>query len=115
MTNGGARWNSTVKPPSTIWASTPATSPSDHRVRSRRLGTRTNEPSTASITATDTSPVMSRLTNSIMALTSSGATNWSCSQVGQSEQPSPDPVSRTPAPVTMMNARASAANRVMRR
>ena len=114
ITKAGLSSNSTVSPPSTIWAMTPATSPSDHHVRSRRFGTRTSEPSTANMTASDTRPVIVRFTNSTMAWYSSGATSWFSSQVGQSEHPRPDPVRRTAAPVTMMNARAISARRVMR-
>ena len=48
MTSGGSRSNSTTMPPSTIWATTPATRPDESQVRSRRRGTRTSDPSTAS-------------------------------------------------------------------
>ena len=91
--------NSTVSPPRTIWPITPATSPSDSQVRSRRRGWRRSDPSTARITATDTSPVTVRFTNSTMAWYSNGATTRSSAQVGQSGQPRPEPVSRTAAPV----------------
>ena len=64
---------------------------------------------------TETAPVMSRFTNSTMGLSSSGATKRSCSQPGQSEQPRPDPVSRTAPPVTMMKHRATSAISVIRR
>ena len=62
----------------------------------------------------DTTPVNRRFTNSTMGWNSNSATNWSCSQVGQSEQPRPDPVSRTAAPLTTMVARARSANMVIR-
>ncbi|NCY16392.1 MAG: hypothetical protein EBX39_06420 [Actinobacteria bacterium] len=75
---------------------------------------RSSEPSTATMTMTETRPVMVRLMNSTMAWYSSGATYRSDSQVGQSEHPSPEPVSRTAAPVMMMNTSASSASRVMR-
>ncbi len=102
-------------PPSTIWPMTPATSPSDSHVRSRRRGCRTSEPSTARMTATETSPVIDRFTNSTMAWYSQGATTRSRAHVGQSGQPRPDPVRRTAPPVTMMKARAAAARSVIRR
>ena len=66
-TASGWRSTSTVIPPSTIWPSTPATSPSESHVRSRRRGVRHSEPSTAAITATATRPVNSRLTCSMAA------------------------------------------------
>ena len=102
--------------PHTIWASTPATSPSDNHSRSRRRGTRMMLPATASITATDTTPVNNRFKNSIMPWTlSSSGENWPCSHWGQSVQPRPDPVSRTAAPVTTITARATRAATVTTR
>ena len=67
------------------------------------------------MTAIDTRPVMVRLVNSTRAWYSSGATSRSCSHVGQSEQPRPEPVNRTAPPVTMMNTWAASANPVIRR
>ena len=104
----------TSSAPSTTWASTPATSPSDSTVRSRRLGRRIQEPSTAAITARATTPVNSRFRNSISAWYSRSATKRSSEQVGQSSHPRPEPVRRTAAPVTTMVARAHSANRVSR-
>ena len=104
----------TSRPPSTTWASTPATRPSDSRVRSDRRGRRLAEPSTAAITASATTPVNSRFPNSIRAWYSRSATNRSSEQVGQSSHPRPDPVRRTAAPVTTMVASAHRANRVRR-
>jgi len=46
---------------------------------------------------------------------SSGATTRFSAHVGQSGQPSPEPVRRTAAPVTMMKVRASRAKSVTRR
>ena len=115
MTESGSSSTFTTMAPRMIWAITPKTSPTDNHVRSRRRGTRTSEPSTARMTATDTSPVISRFTNSTIGWNCSGATKRSCSHDGQSEQPRPDPVSRTAAPVTMMNAKPSNAKSVMRR
>ena len=56
-----------------------------------------------------------RFTNSTMAWYSSGATIRFSAHVGQSGQPSPEPVRRTAAPVTMMKASASRASSVTRR
>ena len=67
------------------------------------------------MTATETSPVTVRFTNSTMAWYSHGATTRSSAQVGQSGQPRPDPVRRTAPPVTTMNARAARARAVTRR
>ncbi len=61
---------------------------------------------------TDTAPVTVRFTNSMRAWVSSGATIRPSAQVGQSGQPSPDPVTRTAPPVTTMNPRATGASRV---
>ena len=115
MTDNGSSSTLTTIAPRMICATTPPTRPTDSHVRSRRRGTRTSEPSTARITAIDTMPVINRFMNSTCLWNSSGATNWFCSQSGQSEHPRPEPVSRTAAPVTMMNDSASRANRVMRR
>ena len=57
-------------------------------------------------------PQVAALTNSTMGLNENSATNSFCSQVGQSEQPRPDPLSRTNAPVRMMAARDSSAHQV---
>ena len=70
---------------------------------------------TARITAIDTTPVSMRLMNSTWALNCHGATNRSRSQVGQSLQPSPDPVRRTAAPVTTMAQSAHRATTQIRR
>ena len=68
ITKPGLRSNSTVRPPSTACAKTPATRPTESHTRSRRRGVRTRLPSTATITAIDTSPVNRRFTNSTIAL-----------------------------------------------
>jgi hypothetical protein len=73
------------------------------------------EPSTARITATETRPVMVRFVNSIIACFSNGATSRPLSQFGQSGQPSPEPVSRTAAPLTTIAASDRSAPRVKRR
>ena len=64
---------------------------------------------------TETTPVISRLTHSTIGCSSSGATNCSCSHPGQSEQPRPEPVSRTAAPLTMMKQSATSTTSVIRR
>ncbi len=69
------------------------------------------------MTATETMPVMVRLVNSTMAgasCTSAGAT-WPAEQVGQSVHPSPEPESRTAAPVTTITVIDTSATSVMRR
>ncbi len=60
---------------------------------------------------------MRRLTNSIHGFQPDAAWGVSSpgSQPGHVEQPSPDPVNRTPAPVTTMNTSDHRATRVMRR
>jgi hypothetical protein len=64
-----------------------------------------------------TAPVIRRLTHSTMPWVSLAerGVKLSASQVGQVEQPRPDPVSRTAAPVTMMNTSAASVARAMRR
>ena len=93
----------------------PTTSPSESHTRSRRRGRRTSEPSTATMTASDTRPVTTRFANSMFAWTDRDApeVRWPFVQFGQSGQPSPEPVSRTAAPVTMIAARRIAATRVI--
>jgi hypothetical protein len=78
---------------------------------------RTSEPSTATITTSDTRPVTTRLTNSIMACESvaDSGVRLPGSQLGHSGHPRPDPVSRTDAPVTTMRARRTTATSAMRR
>ena len=58
---------------------------------------------TAMAMVATTRNVINRFTNSTSAWYSSGATSWSSWQLGQSEQPSPEPVRRTAAPLTTMN------------
>ena len=114
ITNGGASLNSTVSPPRTIWAMTPATRPHDSTTRSRRRGRRTSEPRTAAITRTETAPVTARFPNSTRAWYSHGATTRLRAHVGQSGHPRPEPVTRTAPPVTMITPTATAARAVMR-
>ncbi len=104
-----------MSPPSTACANTPATRPSESQVRSRRRGVRTRLPSTATITAIDTSPVNIRLSDSIHWCESDAAwaVSWPESQFGHDGHPSPDDVSRTAAPVTMMTASRIAATSVI--
>ena len=114
MVKRGSSSVATSRAPSPTWAATPATSPHDHQARSRRRGMRRIDPSTAPTTATATTPVKSRFTNSTRAWYSRSGTNRSSVQAGQSEQPSPDPVRRTAVPVTTMAASDHRANRVSR-
>ena len=72
------------------------------------------DPSTAMMTAKPTAPVNRRFPNSISAWYSSDATNWSSSQVGQSVQPSPEPVRRTEAPVRTIAALSHSAHCAIR-
>ena len=67
ITHGGESSFSTTNAPSAICTTTPMTRPSDRTTRSSRRGRRTSEPSTATTTAIDTSPVTRRFTNSTMA------------------------------------------------
>ncbi len=114
-TAAGWRSTSTVTPPSTIWARTPVTSPSDSHVRSRRRGTRTRAPSTAAMTARLTSPVNRRLSCSMAACGDDTSMNLVLLHAGQSAHPNPDPVRRTAAPVTMIAQIASRAPTVTAR
>ncbi len=69
------------------------------------------------MTATDTTPVKRRLTNSITPWepVSPWGTKLSCSQRGHVEHPNPEPVRRTAAPVTTMIPSATRASSVIRR
>ena len=69
------------------------------------------------MTVRETSPVKTRLTNSIMAFTSLAAWGVSrpASQFGHSGHPRPEPLSRTAPPVTMMTATRTMAANAMRR
>ena len=90
ITNGGHRFgNSTTMPPSTISPTSPATSPSDQMMRSRRRGTRTRAPSTATATATEMRPVKSRLSCSTCGWNEARATKWFLVQFGQSDASEP--------------------------
>lgn len=66
------------------------------------------------MTATETRPVTMRLMNSTWAWKRLGATNLVAVHAGHLGQPRPDPVSRTPPPVTMMKPSASSASSVIR-
>ena len=100
-----------------IWAITPTTRPAESHTRSLRRGARASEPSTATITTIETAPVKSRLMYSIQPWPSEApcGTRWPGEQFGQSEHPSPDWVSRTAPPVTMMAARSRTATKVILR
>ena len=84
-------------------------------MRSRRRGTRHSEPSTAAITARATRPVNSRLICSIAAWFEETSMSRSSLHCGQSSHPSPDPVSRTAAPVTTITISATSAPTVIAR
>ena len=80
---------------------------------------RASDPRTATITTTDTSPVTSRLTYSMVAWPADSWNSWGASlpsaQVGQSGQPRPEPVTRTAPPDTMIAASRTSATNVTRR
>ena len=100
-------------PPSTICPMTPATSPSDSHVRSRRRGRRHSEPSTASDHDERDEPgeqAVDLLDGGVADETSTSC--WSL-QCGQSSQPSPEPVRRTAAPVMTMVISSPRATAVM--
>ena len=67
------------------------------------------------MTATATTPVNSRFTCSMASCPLDTSTKRDSLHWGQSGQPSPDPVRRTSAPVTMIVASATAAASVTRR
>ena len=109
MTTCHERCRATVSAPSRPCATTPAASTVAGRSRSRRRG-RTRKASTpAAMHASPTTVENSRLPYSIHTCVSSSGTNVP-EQSGQLGQPSPEPVSRTPAPLnTISTSVASAA------
>ena len=109
MTTCQVRCSSTVMPPSTPWAMTPTASTVAGRRSSRRIGRTRNASTPAAMHAIPTTVENSRLPYSIHTWVSSSGTNVP-EQSGQVGQPSPDPVSRTPAPLnTISTSVASAA------
>ena len=102
MFANGFRPVSTTIPPSTTWANTPTTSPSERRVSERFFSTRNKEPKTAAMTMTATKPVNSRLICSMAPCIEDTSMNFSELHCGQSLQPKPEPVRRTSPPVTTM-------------
>ncbi len=98
ITNPGARWFRTVKPPSTACATTPSGSSSARIARSRRYGRRVNASTAATTVISPTIPDTARLPNSISAWELSGGSGVP-PHFGQFSQPSPESVSRTAAPV----------------
>src|SRR3954468_22262158 len=113
MTTSHWRSSSTVIPPSRPWASTPPMSAQAGTTRSRRNGRRRSAATPAAIETNATSDDSRRLPYSIATGESSSGVNppW---QRGQSGQPSPEPLSRTPAPektISTSTARAAQARR----
>ena len=103
-TRAGCRSNITVMPPSTIWPTTPATSPSDSQrevlaPRCREPGIRARPRSRA----TTTTPVNMRFRTRSCWWNDEGPTSLALLAVGPVRAAQTrDPVSRTAAPVTTM-------------
>src|ERR1700685_1469977 len=91
-------------PPRTAWASTPPTSPPLSHMRSRRRGLRKTEPRKAAATPTVRTTVTSRFPNSTRPWNCSAGVRCPTEHSGQSAHPRPEPVRRTPAPVSTMRA-----------
>jgi hypothetical protein len=89
---------STTTPPITICAKTPSTRLHDSQTRSDRRGERRCESRTAAITLKETTPVNNLLACSIAVCPEETSMNFVLLQLGQSTQPSPEPVRRTKAP-----------------
>ena len=98
ITQAGARSKMTVKPPHTACAATPSGSSAAISSRSRRNGRRRHAIHTASRHGMATTLVIIRLPNSISVWVLSSGVKLVPLQRGQSEQPRPEPVSRTAAP-----------------
>ena len=113
----GDRSKITTAAPTNALANTHRGRPSDQRYRSSRRGRRRRAPTTAAIVNSMTAPVTSRLANSTMPALSDAerGVKLSGSHDGQVEQPRPEPVRRTAAPVTMMKTSAATVANVMRR
>jgi hypothetical protein len=67
ITNPGARWLRTVKPPSTAWLTTPRGRSTPSAARSRRNGRRTKARTPAATAESPTRPESSRLPYSMTA------------------------------------------------
>ena len=106
ITNPGARCSSTVKPPSTAWASTPRGSSTARIARSLRNGRRVKARTAATIVMIPTIPETARLPNSIRACELSGGSGVP-PHLGQLAQPRPESVSRTAAPVITISVSAA--------
>jgi hypothetical protein len=117
ITDTGARWKITTRPPTTALPSTQAGRPSDQRNSSGLTSRKRRAPTTATSVNSMTAPVMSRLTNSTIPLRSDAewGVKLSGSHDGQVEQPSPESVRRTAAPVTMIITSDASVISVIRR
>src|SRR5580698_6781886 len=91
-------------PPRTAWATTPATSPPLSQTRSRRRGARKTAARNAAATATVSTTVTRRFPNSARPWNCNAGVRCPTEHSGQSAQPRPEPVRRTPAPVSTMRA-----------
>ena len=104
----GRQMVSTVKPPSTAWATTPSGSRTASHARSRRNGRRVKARMAAITVITPTTPEMARLPNSMRAWVLSGGKGFP-PHLGQFAHPSPESVSRTAAPVMMISVSEASA------
>jgi hypothetical protein len=113
MTETGERWSHTTNAPTMPFDATQANTPHDQRTRSRRRGSRRRAPATVATASRPTAALSIRLANSTMAWPSLAdrGVKLSGSQRGHVEHPRPDPVSRTPAPTTVMTTRATSVTR----
>src|SRR5271166_3846260 len=99
----------------TAWRSTPPMRPAASHVRSRRKGRRRRAARKVTPTTTVMTTVTSRLPNSTRAWKCSGGVRCPVEQLGQSAQPSPDPVRRTAAPLTTIRVTTTSESTQRRR
>ena len=109
ITQPGLSPYQTVMPPSTAWQRTPSGSSSAISARSRRNGRRNQARIAAARQGRPTTPVSSRLPNSMNACVESSGVSRVPWQRGQSGQPSPEPVRRTAAPVKTISVHTTSA------
>src|ERR1700759_208597 len=106
MTTPGARWLSTVRPPRPAWATTPSGRATANHARSLRNGRRRIAMTNVTTVRIPTTKPTTRLPNSISACVLSGGSGVP-PHLGQFSQPSPESVSRTPAPLSTINVSAT--------
>ncbi len=101
-TRYGLSFEYTTNAPSTASATTPAINAPDNQMRSRRRCSRSSAATKVTPTTTTKVTVTNRLPYSMRGWMLHEPVTRFLKQVGQSGQPSPDPVNRTAAPVRTM-------------